>query len=242
MKKIMGLALAALLSLSLTACGTNQNNSNTGNGNQAASPSTAPQKSDSKMVGTPTPAVEGTKVSEEHPLAVDKATKTVRVYAKVNGKYLVEPTRHGLNFKEGKYGAQALFMSYANQISFYNAMMELGGKPGNNLNGNTKGQAIQGQDVNVTVTWDGAPKEYTMTEVVNDSTGKPIKYKFGGNLEHSLTAFTGCLACFDSCPVGITSNSSHAQGEFAAKKVEFTGKKDVLPKDGTPVVVTFKLL
>ena len=35
-------------------------------------------------------------VSEENPLVVDKKNKVLKVYATVNGKYLVSPTRHGL--------------------------------------------------------------------------------------------------------------------------------------------------
>ncbi|MBP1933153.1 YdjY domain-containing protein [Ammoniphilus resinae] len=223
MKKLMSLFIAGLLSVSLVGCG-----AGSGGGEQG-------------IKGTPTVAEEGVEVSQEHPLVIDKEAKTIKVYATVNGKYTVEPTRHGLNFSEGKYGDQALFTSFANPTNFHDAMVEIGGTPGNNLTPDTAGQQIEGSDVDVTVTWDGAPKEFTMSEVVNDSTGKPIQYKFGGNRERSIEAFTGCLACFDSCPVGITSNSSHMQGEFANKEVEFRGNKDVLPADGTPVVVTFKL-
>jgi len=224
MKKLMGLLIAGLLSVSLVGCG-----AGSGSGEQG-------------IKGTQTVAEEGVEISQEHPLVIDKEAKTVKVYATVNGKYTVEPTRHGLNFSEGKYGDQALFNSFANPTNFHDAMMEIGGTPGNNLTPKTGGEQIQGSDLDVTVTWDGAPKEFTMSEVVIDSTGKPIQYRFGGNRERSIEAFTGCLACFDSCPVGITSNSSHMQGEFDGDQVEFRGNKDVLPADGTPVVVTFKLL
>ena len=49
-----------------------------------------------------------TEVSKENPIYVNEEEKTVQVYATVNGKYLVTPTRHGLNWVEGKYGDQAV--------------------------------------------------------------------------------------------------------------------------------------
>src|SRR5690606_6596821 len=85
-----------------------------------------------EVKGTPTPAEEGVEPSEQHPLVMDKEAKTVKVYATLNGKYTVEPTRHGLNFHEGKYGSQSLFTSYANQTNFHDALVEVGGVPGNN--------------------------------------------------------------------------------------------------------------
>ena len=227
MRKWGYLLLTALLAVSLTACGgAEETHDEHGN----------------KVVGTQTVAEEGVETSEQHPLVIDKEEKTVQVFAKLNGKYTLEPTRHGLNFHEGKYGGQALFTSFANQANFHDALVALGAEAGNNLTPDTKGNTIEGSVLDVTISWEGAPKEYKMTELVLDSTGKTIEYKFGGNHARSLDAFTGCLACFDSCPVGITSNHHQPQGAFDGEEVEFIGNKDVLPADGTPVIITFKLV
>lgn len=235
MKKLLSIILSGVLVIGLTACGSKQEAA------QTQEQQGSQEQHEHEVKGTATPAEEGVDPSEAHPLVMDKTAKTVKVYATVNGKYMVEPTRHGLNFSEGKYGSQALFTSYANQTNFHDALMELGAEPGNNLSGDTKGHHIEGSVLDVTISWEGAPKEYKMTELVLDSTGKPIEYKFGGNRANSVDKFTGCLACFDSCPVGVTSNSSQPQGAFDGKEVEFIGNKDVLPADGTPVVVTFAL-
>lgn len=177
-------------------------------------------------------------VSAQQPMVVDPASRTVKVYALVNGKYFHQPTRHGMNFTGGKYGTEAIFATPASQLDFYDALMALGAVPGNNLTGaDTRGQPVQGQPLTVQVTWDGAGREYDINEVVVDSTGRDIAYRFGGNVERSQTALTGCFICLDSCPVGIASNSSHAQGSFDGGVVEFRGNADVLPPDGSPVTV-----
>jgi hypothetical protein len=47
--------------------------------------------------------------------------------------------------------------------------------------------------------------------------------------------------CLDSCPVGITSNATYTYGAIETRKeASLTGNKDVLPPDGTLVVITFR--
>lgn len=53
---------------------------------------------------------------------------------------------------------------------------------------------------------------------------------------------TGCFMCFDSCPAGITSNSTHPVRTFESGYAEFHGNPDVLPEDGTPLVLTYSIV
>jgi Fe-S-cluster-containing hydrogenase component 2 len=54
---------------------------------------------------------------------------------------------------------------------------------------------------------------------------------------------TGCLLCFDSCPVGIVSNAQYTYGAIEKRnEVTMKGNKDILPADGTKVIVTLKLI
>lgn len=216
MKKSILAALALTLALGLTAC------------SGAAQPTAKEQ-----------PKADG--VSAEKPMLVDEATKTITIYATVNGKYLVESTRHGLNYKDGKNAPKALFITPLKETDFYDTLIKLGAKAGNNLTTDSKGKTVEGQPLAVTVTWEGAGKVYTIDEVVTDSTGKPIDYRFGGNLPAAQQFMTGCMLCLDSCPVGIASNASHTFGEHDAKQVEFKGKKDLLPGDGKAVTISVRV-
>lgn len=186
-------------------------------------------------------------LSKEKPLYVDEENKEVKVFATVNGKYLVEPTRHGLNWVEGSYGDQAVFKAYANPLAFYESLMQLGGTPSVEKGGDTsqqfeetdEGKFIKGDKVHVTISWAGAEKEYEINEVLVDSTGKPLVYHFGGNYDAAAKHMTGCFMCFDSCPVGILSNATQPVGTFENGKAEFHGNPDVLPADGEAVVLTY---
>ncbi|MDU1878969.1 MAG: YdjY domain-containing protein, partial [Finegoldia magna] len=101
---------------------------------------------------------------------------------------------------------------------------------------------VEGSKIGATVTWEGAGKDYDINEVIKDSNGKKIDFRFGGNLERAKNKKTGCLTCLDSCPVGIISNTTYTNGAVEKRnEVKFTGNPDVLPEDGTYVAVTYTL-
>jgi hypothetical protein len=204
---------------------------------------------DKKEVSTKTDKKNQPVVTKENPIFVDKENKVVKVYATVNGKYLVTPTRHGLNWIEGKYGNQSVLNAYANPLKFNEALMEIGATPAVDKGGDMSKEFemkdgkkyILGDQLKVTVTWDGAKKEYDINDVMVDSTGKKLVYRFGGNYDTQQAKMTGCYMCFDSCPAGITSNSNHPVGTFESGQAEFHGNANILPADGTPLVLTYSI-
>lgn len=182
-------------------------------------------------------------VSLNSPLKIDKADKSITILAMVNGKYLTENTRHAIVFKDGKYGDKPVFTALANQHEFYKAMIELGAVAGNNMTKeNAMSTKVEGQKVSLSVTWNGAGKSYDINEVISDSNKLPIDMRFGGNEKNSLEFNTGCIACLDSCPVGIISNHTYTMGAVEKRnEVKFNGNAAVLPKDGTLIAITFKI-
>ena len=182
-------------------------------------------------------------VSAQKPLVVDEAAKTITVLAKVNGKYFTENTRHAVVFKDGRFGDKPVFIALANQNDFYQAMKTIGAKPGNNMTlKNGPETHVEGDKIKIEVTWNGAPKSYDINEVITDSNGKPIDMRFGGNEATAKSFNTGCIACLDSCSVGIISNHTYTHGAVEKRnEVVFHGNKDVLPPDGTFVAISFKV-
>ena len=182
-------------------------------------------------------------VSAQKPLVVDEAAKTITVLAKVNGKYFTENTRHAVVFKDGRFGDKPVFIALANQNDFYQAMKTIGAKPGNNMTlKNGPETHVEGDKIKIDVTWNGAPKSYDINEVITDSNGKPIDMRFGGNEATAKSFNTGCIACLDSCPVGIISNHTYTNGAVEKRdEVVFHGNKEVLPPDGTFVAISFKV-
>ncbi len=177
------------------------------------------------------------------PLTVDKAKGTITFLAEVNGKYFMLPSRHFAVFKDGSNGDKSIFRSLADHTSFYKALKAIGGKAGENMTLKNKEKTkVEGDMLDITVTWKGAGRVYSIDEVVNESNGRPITIRFGGNLERAIKKNTGCLICLDSCPVGIASNSSYTYGAVEKRKeVSFTGNRKILPGDKELVSITVKL-
>jgi ferredoxin len=181
-------------------------------------------------------------LTPQNPITVDKKARTLSILAEVNGKYFMEPTRHGIVFKEGKNGDKSIFVGLVDHKTFHEALISLGFKPGNNMTmENADKTFVAGDPLDVSVTWKGAKKVYSLDEVIKDSNKKPFAIRFGGNLPTAIEKNTGCLLCLDSCPVGITSNSNYTMGAVEKRKeVGFLGNKDILPADRSLVVITFK--
>ncbi len=181
-------------------------------------------------------------LTKERPLGVDIKEKSVSVLAQVNGKYFYQTTRHAVVYSGGSNGEKSVFRSYAADQDFYNALMKLGLKAGNNMTKENGAKTlVEGDVLDVTVTWDGAAKEYSLDEVILDSNRKPFQMRFGGNQKNALQFKTGCLLCLDSCPVGIASNANYAMGAVEMRnEVIFKGNDKFLPPDGSLVVIKVK--
>jgi len=78
------------------------------------------------------------------------------------------------------------------------------------------------------------------------SSAPNLQWRFGGNRDRwfntmPLAPRPGCLACLYSCPSGKVSNGSLSVHDYVEALSRFVANTDILPPDGTPVIVTFRL-
>jgi len=178
--------------------------------------------------------------TKENPMAVDKENGEIRLYTEVNAKYFVEPTRHGVIMQGGTYGDKPILTAFTKPADFYNALMDIGAKPGNNVKlDSPPGTIVKGNVIKVTVDVDD--KTYDFSEIVKGEPELGWEPRFGGNLDNSEIKKTGCLLCLDSCAVGIVSNSKYGTKSFDGGTAKFYGREEILKEDKKPVVVTFKV-
>ncbi|MBR4990209.1 MAG: hypothetical protein IKY96_03500 [Oscillospiraceae bacterium] len=179
-------------------------------------------------------------------ITTNSATQSVTIYTQVNGKYFTEPSRHGVVFKDGSNGEKCILRGLCSEKDFYGALISIGGVPGDNLGlPSPDGAIIDGQKMNVTVSWEGSNGEIPWADIMTTGNGKPYvaDFRFGGNITKAYAKNTGCILCIESCPVGICSNAAYGYGVVESTKTEqFYGNPDVLPEDGTICQVTFTLL
>lgn len=241
----MKLALAAAImaaGLALAGCSNNSSTSTT------SSTSSTEGSATSAATETATTAA-GSSASDAvdySTITIDKEAKTVTIWAQVNGKYFTESTRHGIVFKDGGNGEKALMRGMCSQLDFYQALIEIGAEPGNNLSLPVdNGATVEGDKLNVTVTWDGASEAVAFEDCLKTGSGDSYvaDFRFGGNYDNAKDKNTGCILCLDSCPVGIASSAANGFGSIeGTKTLQVYGNSDVLPADGTYVQVQFELV
>lgn len=179
------------------------------------------------------------------PVIIDADKKEVIIEAIVNGKYFTNPSRHhGIVFEGGKYGDRAVLIGLSDEREVYQALIDIGAVAGNNLKLEeyTKvSKNVDGQQLDVFVTWDGLGKEIPFAEIIKSDDVRDMDIRFGGNFEAAKENRTGCILCLDSCPIAITSDAVYATAELDSKKIDKFIIEDVLPKDGEKVSVIFRI-
>ncbi|MCX7793318.1 MAG: YdjY domain-containing protein [Thermodesulfovibrionales bacterium] len=184
--------------------------------------------------------------TKEEPMIVDEKSKTVMIYTEVHEMNVHQYNVHwGVVFKDGRFADRAILKAYVNQLDFHDALIKIGAKPGNNLNKDTIGSYVEGDVLEVKATWPGLGKELSLEEIFEDTSGKGFLIKFGGNRKASEEQKTGCITCLESCWISITSNANYPQTgsikRFINPNSRFRGRADVLPPDGQPVILIYKL-
>src|SRR5699024_12847386 len=103
--------------------------------------------------------------------------------ALIPSPFLHDVTCQGIVIKDRYKGHKSLFMAYATPKSFYEALKEAGGTPGENMTMDKKETTlVTGSKLDISVNWQGAAKAYSFDEVIVDSNGKKLDMRFGGNL------------------------------------------------------------
>jgi hypothetical protein len=193
--------------------------------------------SENKAINLPT---------KENPMIINEKEKKIMIYTEVHEMNVHQPNVHwGIVFKDGRFQDRAILRAYVNQLDFHDALIKIGAKPGNNLNKDTIGKYVEGDTLIVTATWTGLNKELSLNEIFVDEKGKGFHIKFGGNRKASEEQKTGCITCLESCWISITSNANYPQTgalkRFINPNSRFKGNANVLPGDGKPVIVIYRL-
>ena len=180
--------------------------------------------------------------SRTDPLRVDSINRRVLIYTEVNPKSLNQSNPHwGVVFQGGKLNDKAILLAFCTPREFHDALLEIGARPGNNLTLRSSGETVQGEDLTVTVVIPGQNQILGLNDILEDSSGKGFRIRFGGNRQRAMEEQTGCLTCLESCPIGITSNAAYpAMSSFKrmiTPNSRFKGKAEKLPRQGGLILI-----
>jgi hypothetical protein len=180
--------------------------------------------------------------SRTEPLRIDTINKRVLIYTEVNPKSLNQSNPHwGVVYVGGKLNDKAILHAFCTPQEFHDSLLKIGAKPGNNLILPSSGEIIGGDELLVTVTWPGLSQPLELTEILEDSSGKGFRIRFGGNRQRAMEEQTGCITCLESCPIGIASNAVYPAISSFKRKIspnsQFKGKGEQLPRQGRLILI-----
>jgi hypothetical protein len=150
---------------------------------------------------------------------------------------------HYVVFKDGGAGDKCMLPAECTAEDFYNAMIEVGGEPWNTTTDKIEsGEFTDGQKVDVTLTWEGQDAPVAMADSVKTDNGTfNVDMRFSGNMDNNTECGSGCISCLNSCWAGITSNAAYGYGAIDSGNPTCYLNDEVMPEDGTAVLVTFTI-
>lgn len=185
--------------------------------------------------------------SRSEPLRVDSINKRLLIYTEVNPKSFNQSNPHwGVVYQGGKLHDKAILQAFCRPQDFHDALLKIGAKPGNNLTLRSSGEVIEGDDLLVSVTWPGLSHPLGIIDILEDSSGKGFRIRFGGNRQRAMEEDTGCITCLESCPIGITSNAAYpvlsSWKRFLSPNSLFKGKAETLPaREGKSLILIYQI-
>lgn len=159
---------------------------------------------------------------------------------------------HAVVSRDGSAAAKSLFVTPVADSAVAQALRELGARSEGGVPASAwslrwvplvpqPATRVSGSRIEILVTWEGAPRSYRLSELVEDPGGRGIDMRFGGSEGRDDSAHSGCIVCLFSCPGGVVSNAAYSIRDHQRVVTTFD-PSELLPPDGTPVVLTMRLV
>lgn len=176
---------------------------------------------------------------------------TATVNAKAFDSGWMMPGYHALVWKGGRMAHAALLQADVTDRQVIEALEGLGARPGNNIpmeaweeRKNPKDPApdtvIAGTDIEVLLGLPSRTDFIPLASALEDSQGRGLQMRFGGNAANIPRWKSGCIVCLYSCPGSKVGNARYTVRDYENGVTRFRAKPGVLPPDGTKVRVVLR--
>jgi hypothetical protein len=183
---------------------------------------------------------------------VDRKARTVSVPATVQAKRFDALKHHLVTWEKGRARRRSLFPTPVSDRAVLKALLSLGAKPGENLTVATweerkdrdhpdPDKRAEGDRIEIFVTWKGLKQPLPVWKLFARLGPQAFDFRFAGNGRWIDHFKSGCVACTPSCPGAKVANRQCTIREHIRAPERFELKPNILPPDGTPVTVIFKV-
>ena len=200
----------------------------------------------------------------ETPLVFSVEEETVTIYGVIYPARFNQADGNTAHYHlvtwHGGHSTNALIETPVDDLAFHDALVTIGAQPGNNVSleawarrfdpaSRAPQQKVRGSRLAVSLAWPTGPESVPLHTVIHTppTRDSPIEWAFGGNRDRWFNRIPfaprpGCLLCLYSCPSGKVSNAGLSIADYVSSPQRFQVERDILPPDGTPVTVTFRLI
>lgn len=194
--------------------------------------------------------------SPAHPMVVDTVNREVRVFAEFqpdvwSGIFKGTSRYHAVVWKKGRAAGEALFRAEVDDRTFYQAMVQLGARPGNSLSeqswsrrndpaSSEPDRHAEGTPVFMAVRFAGSPP-VPLDSLLEDPGGRGIDLRFAGNLALIPRWKSGCIVCLYSCPGGKVSNAAYTIRDYVRGTTRFALRPRFRSMAPQPVILIFRV-
>ncbi len=162
------------------------------------------------------------------------------------------PGYHAIVWKGGSAAHSALLQADVTDVQVLDALESFGARPGNNLSmdaweerKNLKNPApdtvIAGPPVDILLRLPGQRELVPLSAVLQDSGGRGLEMRLGGNRANIPKWKSGCVVCLYSCPGSKVGNARYTERDYAQRATRFRLREGLLPKDGTEIGVVLRV-
>jgi len=177
---------------------------------------------------------------------------TATVHAKAFDGAWSMPGYHAVAWKDGRSGHAALLEAEVSDTDVLDALERLGARAGNNVpmeawdkrrdrSNKAPDTAMTGPAVELLLRLPGRAGLVPLADVLQDSGGRGLDLRFGGNRDNIPKWKSGCIVCLYSCPGAKVGNARYTMRDYVDGVTRFTTRPGTLPADGTPVGVVLRL-
>ena len=163
------------------------------------------------------------------------------------------PGYHAIVWSGGRMAHAGLLQADVSDTQILDGLKRLDATPGNNLpmevweeRKNPKDPAadtvIAGPAVQVLLRLSARADLVPLASVLEDSRGRGLEMRFGGNAVNIPKWKSGCIVCLYSCPGSKIGNARYTVRDYTKDVTRFRAKPDTLPPDGTRIGVVLRLV
>lgn len=202
--------------------------------------------------------VPGPAVARER-LTVDRNAREVRFEATAHPTAMERPFgvkgHHAIVWSGGRSARWALFRSNVSDHDIRVALDQLGGRRGENLTPATWNERedptsteprrrVEGSRIAVFVEWRGSRGRVSLESLIRERAhARPsLDFRYGGHERFQAEFKSGCIVCLYSCPGGAIGNHARTIADYVRDGVVFEARRERLPRDGTAVIITLKII